>query len=79
MHGGVVLIVNNEIKASLPLAIAGLLSQKSIFEVAAEVHTFNHVAREHGLGGASPILSISSLVLPVAPFYRLTNLGLVNL
>jgi adenine deaminase len=78
MYGGVVLVMNNEIKASLPLVIAGLLSEKSIFEVAAEVQTFNNIAREHGLSGASPILSISSLALPVAPFYRLTDLGLVN-
>lgn len=78
MHGGAVLVVTGQIKASVPLVIAGLLSEKSIVEVAAEVQNFNNVAREHGLGGASPILCISSLALPVAPFYRLTDLGLVN-
>ncbi len=31
-----------------------------------------------GLGGPSPILAISSFGLPVAPFFRLTDLGLVD-
>ncbi len=78
MHGGAVLVLNGQVLASLPLTIAGLMSDKHLFEVAAEVKAFNQVAREHGLGGASPMLSISSLALPVAPFYRLTDKGLVN-
>jgi adenine deaminase len=78
MQGGAVLVSSGQIKASVPLVIAGLLSEKSILEVATEVNTFNTVAREYGIGGASPILCISSLALPVAPFYRLTDFGLVN-
>ncbi len=78
MQGGAVLVVNGKILASLPLPIAGLMSDKHLFEVADQVKVFNQVAREHGLGGASPVLAISSLALPVAPFYRLTDKGLVN-
>ena len=46
--------------------------------IAAEVRAFNECARGLGLTGPSPILAISSLALPVAPFYRLTDRGLVD-
>ncbi len=76
--GGAALARNGEILATVVLAIGGLLSTAPIATIAAEVRAFNAVARSLGLAGPSPILSISSLGLPVAPFYRLTDLGLVD-
>ena len=64
--------------ATVRLPVAGLMSAEPVETVAAEVRAFNALARELGLGGSSPVLAISSLALPVAPFFRITDLGLVD-
>ncbi|HET8630228.1 MAG TPA: adenine deaminase C-terminal domain-containing protein [Thermomicrobiales bacterium] len=76
--GGAALARDGAVLAAVRLPVAGLLSTEPVAAIAAEVHAFNERAREVGLGGPSPVLAISSLALPVAPFYRLTDLGLVD-
>lgn len=76
--GGAALVSNGQVLASVTLEVAGLMSDASPQIVAEQVSAFNAAARGLGLGGPSPILAISSLALPVAPFYRLTDLGLVD-
>lgn len=78
MGGGVALAVGGEIVARVRLPVAGLMSDAPVEGIAAEVRAFNDVARGLGLGGASPVLAISSLALPVAPFVRITDRGVVD-
>lgn len=76
--GGVALVRDGAILATVRLPVGGLMSTEPVAAIAAEVRAFNDCARTLGLSGPSPILAISSLGLPVAPFYRLTDLGLVD-
>jgi len=76
--GGVALVRDGAILATVRLPVGGLMSTEPVSTIAAEVRAFNDCARTLGLSGPSPILAISSLGLPVAPFYRLTDLGLVD-
>jgi adenine deaminase len=82
--GGAALAAEGEILAVVHLPVAGLMSAGSVEFVAAEVRAFNARARELGLGKESsilvnsPVLAISSLALPVSPFVRLTDRGLVD-
>lgn len=78
MGGGAALAVGEEMIATVRLPVAGLMSADPVEEIAAEVRAFNAAARALGLDGASPVLAISSLALPVAPFVRLTDRGLVE-
>ncbi len=78
MGGGVALAVGEAIVAAVRLPVAGLMSAEPVARIAAEVRAFNDAARALGLGGASPVLAISSLALPVAPFVRLTDRGVVD-
>jgi adenine deaminase len=78
LGGGVALVVGGRVLATVRLPVAGLMSAEPVEVIAAEVRAFNDQARELGLGGISPVLAISSLALPVAPFFRLTDLGLVD-
>ena len=78
MGGGVALVVGEEVIATVRLPVAGLMSDAPVAAIAAEVRAFNETARTLGLGGASPVLAISSLALPVAPFIRITDLGVVD-
>jgi adenine deaminase len=82
--GGAALVAGGDVLAIVRLPVAGLMSADSVESVAGEVRTFNAHARELGLGKESsvlvmsPVLAISSLALPVSPFIRLTDLGLVD-
>lgn len=78
MQGGAALVADRTVQARVALAVGGLMSDQPISGVAEEVAAFNRIARDFGLLGASPILAISSLALTVAPFYRITDLGLVD-
>lgn len=78
MGGGAALVQDGAILATVRLPVAGLMSLEPVEGVAAEVRAFNQVARELGLGGTSPVLAISSLALPVAPFIRITDFGVVD-
>ncbi len=78
MGGGAALVAGGRVLAAVRLPVAGLMSAEPAEHVAAEVRAFNLRARELGLGGTSPVLAISSLALPVAPFFRITDLGLVD-
>jgi adenine deaminase len=79
LGGGVALVVGGETIATVRLPIAGLMSDRPVEEIAAEVRAFNERGRALGLSGASPILAISNLALPVSPFIRLTDRGVVDI
>jgi adenine deaminase len=76
--GGAALVAGGAVLATVRLPVAGLMSAESVETVAAEVRAFNEQARGLGLGGSSPVLAISAMALPVAPFFRITDLGLVD-
>lgn len=78
MGGGAALVAGGQLLAAVRLSVAGLMSTEPVATVAAEVRAFNEHGRALGLGGASPVLAISSLALPVAPFFRITDLGVVD-
>jgi adenine deaminase len=78
MGGGAALVADGHVLATVRLPVAGLLSAEPVPVVAAEVRAFNEQGRALGLGGSSPVLAISSLALPVAPFIRLTDRGVVD-
>jgi adenine deaminase len=78
LDGGLVVCDNQEILASLPLSIAGLLSPEPL-----DVVVFQHEKVEEAaasLGNLPPasFSLLSFLALPVIPELRLTNLGLVD-
>ncbi|MBU6335802.1 MAG: amidohydrolase family protein [Chloroflexi bacterium] len=78
LGGGAALVRDGAIVAQVRLPVAGLMSAEDVDVVAAEVRQFNQLGRAQGLGGTSPVLAISSLALPVAPFIRITDLGIVD-
>lgn len=76
--GGAALIDGEAVLAVVRLPVAGLMSTEPVETVAAEVRAFNEHGRALGLSGSSPVLAVSSLALPVAPFIRLTDHGIVD-
>lgn len=79
MQGGLVCVLGGKVLASLPLPIAGLLSDKPLDEVAAELESLEQTAAVVlGATHPSPFAILSFLALPVIPELRLTDLGLVD-
>jgi len=75
-QGGVVIVNNNKLIASIKLPIAGLLSDKKASEVAKENKFFKTVWNK--LGFSIAYMGFNLLPLSVIPNFRLTNKGLVD-
>lgn len=78
LGGGYVAVADGRVAASLPLPIAGLMSQSSAEEVAAGLHRLLEKAHVWGSRLANPFISLSFLALPVIPELKLTDRGLVD-
>jgi len=78
MQGGFVVVDQGEVKASLPLPIAGLMSQEKAEDVASQMEKLNQAAREIGVIPENPFLTLSFLALPVIPELKITDQGLVD-
>ncbi|MGD8190773.1 adenine deaminase [Brevibacillus ginsengisoli] len=79
MKGGLVVVKNGEVISSLPLRIAGLLSDLDYQTVNLSLHEVNSALKEIGFDGPfNPFLTLSFLTLPVIPALKLTDLGLFD-
>ncbi len=78
MGGGLVVVDDGIVTASLPLPIAGLLSDRSMDEVAELIDEVVGAARDLGSILEDPFMTLSFLCLPVIPELKLTDRGLVD-
>ena len=78
LGGGVVVVDGGEVKAELPLPVAGLLADAPLTEVIEKSLACNDAARELGWSGATPFLTLSFLGLSVIPSLKITDRGLVD-
>ncbi len=78
MNGGMVVIKDGRIKASLALPVAGLISERYIREVAESIDDCIDAAKEQGCNLKDPFMTLSFLCLPVIPELKLTDMGLVD-
>jgi len=78
LQGGLVVVANDKVLASLALPIAGLLSDEPLEVVVAKLEELEQLARDLGTTLPSPFSTLSFLALPVIPELRLTDLGLVD-
>ncbi|NRD77949.1 adenine deaminase [Bacillus sp. BRMEA1] len=77
MQGGLVVINEGEIIASLKLSIAGLMSERPYQEVYSDLNQVNLALKKLGAHGHfNPFLTLSFLALPVIPELKLTVQGL---
>lgn len=76
--GGMVVVHDGQIKASLSLPVAGLLSDMPFGRVAECWENINREARLLGCTVEEPFMALSFLALPVIPELRITDRGLVD-
>jgi adenine deaminase len=78
MGGGQVVAVSGEVRAAVPLPIAGLMSPLSLADVAKEIENLHAASAELGCRVADPFMTMGFLALPVIPELKLTDRGLVD-
>jgi len=78
LQGGQLVLADGQVRASLPLPIAGLMSTESLHVVNDATEALNRVAAELGCELPAPFMSLSFLALPVVPKLRITDQGLVD-
>jgi adenine deaminase len=77
--GGLALALNGQIIASLPLPLGGLMSDKSLAEVAAALDELRMKGTELGFTqDFDPFMTLAFMSLPVIPSLKLTARGLVD-
>jgi adenine deaminase len=78
LQGGLVVVADGKVIASLALPVAGLLSNKPLETVVDGLDKVEKAAAGLGVQLSSPFSTLSFLALPVIPELRLTDLGLVD-
>jgi len=78
MGGGLAAACNGEIRADLPLPIAGLMSMQPVKAVQEKLDELISVARAFGTSLRDPFMTLSFLALPVIPELKITDKGLVD-
>jgi adenine deaminase len=78
MGGGLVVISNRKVLASLPLPIAGLMADASVSQVNLHLKALHRAAKAIGCKVPDPFMALSFLSLPVIPELKITDKGLVD-
>ncbi|MFC5403349.1 adenine deaminase [Cohnella soli] len=76
--GGMIVVEDGRVLAEVPMAIAGLMSEKSLAEVVGEVARMEEAWKQIGCPLNAPFMTFSLLALPVIPEIRITNRGLAD-
>lgn len=76
--GGVAVVADGEVTASLVLDVAGLMASADAKTISLKFSAVLQAARRQGVQVADPFMLMSFLALPVIPHLKITDLGLVN-
>jgi adenine deaminase len=78
MKGGLAVVSDGKVLASLPLPIAGLMSENPVAQVNLQLEVLHRAAKSLGCKIPDPFMTLSFLSLPVIPELKLTDKGLVD-
>lgn len=78
MGGGMVAISGGKVLSSLPLPIAGLMSEEPVSQVHRRLEALHHAVSGLGCKIPDPFMTLSFLSLPVIPELKITDKGLVD-
>ncbi|HUL29596.1 MAG TPA: adenine deaminase C-terminal domain-containing protein, partial [Thermodesulfobacteriota bacterium] len=78
MKGGLVAVFDGKVLASLPLPVAGLMSESPVARVNQQLEDLHRSAKTLGCKVPDPFMTLSFLSLPVIPELKITDKGLVD-
>ncbi len=76
--GGFVAIDRNTVRASLPLPVAGLMTDAPVKDIYKNLKNLRATAKSFGCKLEEPFLQMAFLCLPVIPTLKITDRGLVD-
>lgn len=77
-EGGIAVATGHEVRAILPLPVAGVVSAEPLAEVAARFRALRGVLRDLGVDHPHLLMRLSTYTLPVSTGLRITDRGLVD-
>ena len=78
MGGGLAAVEGENVLATLPLPVAGLMSEAPIEEVRRQYDALTAAAQHLGSTMHDPFMAMSFMALEVIPNLKLTDIGLVD-
>lgn len=78
MQGGYVTASNGQVLAQAGLLVGGILSGRSVEELAFELTEVRNSMQQLGYENNNEIMSMSTLALPVSPELKITDFGLLD-
>ncbi|NWF96028.1 MAG: adenine deaminase [Candidatus Thorarchaeota archaeon] len=78
MQGGIAIVRDGKVLSSLPLPIAGLMSDQSVEYVMEKLKELKEAAHKIGTTLDEPFMAMAFLSLPVIPKLKITDLGLID-
>jgi adenine deaminase len=78
MGGGLAVVSRGNVIASLPLPVAGLMSDQPVETVRQQMDEMIAAAKDLGATLSDPFMTLGFLALPVIPDLKLTDRGLVD-
>src|SRR5882672_5656125 len=78
MQGGQIAVANGKVKATLPLPIAGLVTDEPLPKAMKLIDGLNAAARSFGCDLEAPFMTLSFLALSPIPALKLTDQGLID-
>lgn len=78
MGGGFAVASGGQVTATLPLPIAGLMSEEPVTIVRKQMDRIIHAAKALGTPLSDPFMALGFIALPVIPELKITDLGLVD-
>jgi adenine deaminase len=78
LGGGMAVVAGGKTLATIPLPIAGLMSEAAVPEVGRQMKDLLKAARSLGGSLRDPFMTLSFMALPVIPELRITDKGLVD-
>ena len=78
MGGGLVAVSDGKVLASLPLPIAGLMTDAPVSQVNHQLEALLRAAKSLGCKLPDPLMTLSFISLPVIPELKITDKGLVD-
>ncbi len=77
-NGGIAAVVGRKVIATLPLPIAGVITDEPVEKVARQLQAVRTAAHDLGCTLEHPYLTMSFMALPVIPSLKITDKGLID-
>jgi len=78
LGGGFALVVDGQVRASVPLPLGGLVSPLPVDQLVSQLEALDTAAAELGCALEHPFMTLSFLSLSVIPSLKLTDQGLID-